>query len=243
MGFVSHNRRALFLAVGIAMACGGCKDNNISLTITQFIAPELGATCMYESTGATTLPSGTYDLALAKAFGSGYIAAFIVQNNLEEIMGANVETQGITVESYNVMLEVLGPLQTVIPGNKRSYNYLDSTLVLPPLGFGVGFAQIIGVDQVASVASINSTDPGSIIAHIQPVWKVGGGDRQTGDYATFPINVCVGCLLGTSTLPACPLMITSPNEGNACNPAADIPITCCQSGTGPLCGANVAPQT
>jgi hypothetical protein len=248
MRFVWLPRCALFAAMGLALLTGGCVTNDISLSITQFVLPTAGATtCMYPPTGATTLPRGTYDITAAGYFGTGYTAAFEVQNNLEELMGADVETQALEVSSYNVTLEVIGDLQTVIPMADRAFNYATSTLRLSPSMTGIGFAQLIGPDQVPAISSINTDNPGSIIAHIQPV-VTNAGTQSLGAAASFPVDFCKGCLLGLTSggsLPACPLMVTTPNLGNPCNEAADLPITCCQpSGTGaPLCGTNVLPQT
>jgi hypothetical protein len=238
--------------MGLALLTGGCVDNDISLSITQFVLPVTGSTtCMYEATGATTLARGTYDITAARLFGEGYTAAFVVQNNLEMLMGADVETQALSVNSYNVTLEVIGKeLQMAIPaGSDTAFNYATSTLSLAPGTTGIGFAQLIGPDQVASIAKITDPDPGSIIAHIQPL-VTNAGTQTVAAAATLPVDFCNGCLLGGTSLPSCPLTVTTPNIGNACNPAADLPITCCAPvdmskppkqipGATPFCGANV----
>jgi hypothetical protein len=238
----------LFAAMGLALMTGGCANNDISLSITQFVEPVISGatTCMYQAAGANTVARGTYDITAAGYFSAGYTAAFVVQNNLEELMGADVETQALSVNSYNVTLELLGDLdnQVVIPLADRAFNYATSTLRLSPGMTGIGFAQLISPDQVTMISTINSNNPGSIIAHIQPV-VTNASTQSVGASASFPVDFCKGCLLGGTTLPACPLMVTTPDDGNPCNPAADLPITCCMpSGGGePLCGANVLPQT
>lgn len=232
----------LLAVVGLAAAAGGCVKDDVSLSITRFIPPDTSGTgCVYDVTVMDSLARGTYDTTVAKYFGGvGYTVAFVVQNNLLELMSAPIETQSYDVTSYNVTLELSGvALTAALSGTQTAFNYQNASIHLTPGSTGVGFAQLISPTVAPKLFGVSS---GTITAHIQAVASK-DGTQEVGTDAIFPVDLCAGCLIGTTVLPACPLTVSAPAAGNPCNPAADEPVTCCEPTTGgePLCGKAVAP--
>lgn len=68
------------------------------------------------------------------------------------------------------------------------------------------------------------------------------GSKQGGsiksDVFTYPIRICDGCLINSTT--ACPASGTI-LKGSACNPAQDSAVDCCTQGADLICPATSAP--
>ena len=252
------------LLLAMTSALGGCVDNDASLSIDRFLPPDPASlatgSCKFDPTVATNITRGTYDVSIAVLTGSGYFANFEVKNNLLENATQPIETQYYYVNSFDVELEVKGPIQTAIPASARNFNYQSGTIRLAPAGKAAASSVAIKPEWVPALAALAGVDmQGSIIMHVRPV-STRGENQVVGAFATFPIDVCFGCLSGggltsSGSFPPCPSLRASPSPGNACNVAQDLPIDCCNptdpkspnppatySPKAAVCGADAKPK-
>ena len=230
---------------------GGCVDNDVSLTISRFIPPDpaslTSGMCKFDPTVTVNQTRGSYDLAMANVIHSGYYANFVVSNNLQPLSGVRIDTQDYSVSSFDVVLDVTGPITQVIPPSARSFNYKSGTIRLLPGGLAAANAQVIDPQYVAQMIALKVDQPGTILAHIRAV-ATRGENQIVSAYSDLPIDVCNDCLTGAAKgFPACPVPSPTPLEGNACNPAQDFAIQCCNAASGGsvslLCGADAKPSS
>jgi hypothetical protein len=100
---------------------------------------------------------------------------------------------------------------------------------------------IVPVSALASlVAAANATADQrltvQLLAHITVFGTLGGStiDAEPFDY---PVTVCNDCVVQLQVPPACPLTVSAPALGDACNPYQDGTVDCCTSNGQLLCGA------
>jgi hypothetical protein len=233
------------LAFLAAASLGGCVDNDVSLAITKFIPPDpaslTSGMCKFDPATTFLQSRGTYDLNLAKVTGDGYIANFVVSNNLLALANAPVDSQYYDVSSFDVTLDVSKDIEAAIPPTARSFSVQTGTFRLVPGATAAANAQVIAPQYIQSLIDLQVPDPGTITAHIRPV-ATRGQDQVTGAYATFPIDVCNNCL-GGKTFRACPFPAGStPSNGDVCNRAQDFPIDCCVDSTSRVLCGSAAPK-
>ena len=156
-----------------------------------------------------------------------------MQNNLLEDSTQPIETQYYYVNSFDVELEVQGPIQTAIPQSARNFNYQSGTVSPGTCGHRrsvVGRHQAgVGAPRWSALSGVAS--PGSIIMHVRPV-STRGENQVVGAFATFPIDVLLRLLVERSRgwvfVPRVPVVAPRRRPpGNACNIAQDVPIDCC----------------
>ena len=229
-----YGSRALSFVAAIALSgltLGGCVANDLSLTITRFIPPDPSAAmmgmCKLDPEITTNLTRGIYDANLGSATSAGYFVNFVVKSNLQAATIAPIETQAYYINSFDVELELQGAVKTVIPESKRRFNYASGSVRLTPGSSASASAIAIKPEFADAIATLNTDDPGLVIAHVRPV-ATRAEEQVVGAFVSFPIQICRGCLTGSTTYPDCPLpkgTIVPP--GNACNPAQDLAVGCC----------------
>jgi hypothetical protein len=100
------------------------------------------------------------------------------------------------------------------------------------LGSAVGVVQVDLARRIQATRALEGNARVPINARVKAVGQRQDGDVESGEFV-YPIEVCDGCLVGI--IQACPF--TAVNTGNACNPAQDSVVDCCQNGTQLVCPA------
>jgi hypothetical protein len=231
--------------MGAALALGGCVDNDISLSINNFVGPDvtMAATNVCEFDSASVgITRGVYDAALGQKLNTGYSADFVVTNNLEMVTTEDVDTQAYYITSFDVEIVPQGTpdggAHMAIPPMARKFSYSVATQRLAPGDSAYFSVQAIPASEAGNFVD---TGGGAIEVRVRPV-ATRAEEEQHGAYSSFPVDICVGCLTGTTSYPPCSeLKGQTPLIGNVCNYAQDEPVTCCMQtgGTAPVCGNNV----
>jgi len=238
-----RNRLGVVLVAGALGILGGCVDNDISVATVDFVAPDTAMTgCVYD-TASLPLLGGTYDALLAKALGnqSAYFVAPAVQNELNLISTQAVSTQVAFVKSFDVQLVPHGLVSNVFSASDLSYSAEVAETRLAPQETSVFQVPAILGKFASAIANLpdDPAHPSSITFNARPVYTR-AEEQHTGAYASFPIDICFGCLAG-KTFPLCSdIKGQTPLAGNACNYAADLSVTCCVNSMNALvCGSAV----
>jgi hypothetical protein len=230
--------------MGAALALGGCVDNDISLSIDNFIGPDtaMAATNICEFDASSVgISRGVYDAFLGEKINTGYSADFSVTNNLEMVTTEDVETQAYYITSFDVEIVPQGAADAgahmAIAPMARKFSYSVATQRLAPGDSAFFSVQAIPASDAKAFVG---TGGGSIEVRVRPV-ATRAEEEQHGAYSTFPVDICVGCLTGSTTYPKCSTLAgQTPLIGNVCNYAQDEPVTCCtDNGGGTVCGNNV----
>jgi hypothetical protein len=239
LGFVAH-----VVLVSAALALGGCVANDISLSINEFVGADasMAATgiCEIDST-SIAITRGVYDATLAQALDTGYSANFSVTNNLETVTTEDIELQAYYISSFDVEIipegASTGGAHAAIPSSMRQFNYSVGSQRLAPGETAFFSVQAIPASDAAAFVAEGG---GSIEVRVRPV-ATRAEEQQTGAYTSFPVDICLGCLTGTTNYPACSTLPTSfvPLIGNVCNYAQDAAVTCCTKSGTLICGSNV----
>ena len=240
MSFV--RRTALLLGLASIAVSGGCVTNDISLVITEFV-PLIDGACGADPASMTLVSRGVYDVGVGSGLGLGYTVGFIVKNNLSTMSGVAVDTQVFFVESYDVELEVPTALQPAIPIDQRSFNVPTATARIAPAGAIGTHLPVFTPKQVLAMASIPDTlgGFGDLLVHIRPI-ATRAEEQHTFAAATFPLEVCNGCLSGGTLGRSCaalPAKGSPYHKGNSCNLAADEAVDCCVNAGQLFCGTDI----
>ena len=238
--------RMVLLALTVG-ALGACVDNDRSLTITHFVeaTASMGA-CTVPTDDMTTISQGAWDVELAKLFGLGYVLSFNVENQLQVQTGTTIDEQAYYINSYDVQLEPIGAVATGLPAGNRNFNVPSGSIRLAPGDIAGASVLALPPDLIGGLDSLTQDPLGTILVHLRPV-ATRAEEQVVGAYVQFPIEICKGCLTNATTgnFPSCPLpAMSTVNPGNACNPSADLSVTCCNDAKlGLVCPATVSMTT
>jgi hypothetical protein len=238
-----HRPRALLLAaLGLALAAAGCKaENQNSLVVVQNQVVDRSMMNCGVPTSATTVsePSGILDVGVAAALNEGYFVYPLVRNDLIDRSNpmAGIEPHdSILVTGADVQLEGLA---TSLPASQQMYSLSAFGGTIDPggtTGVSVEVIQPQVAAQLAALVTGMEPQPPTVTAHFRITGTRAGGDIQS-DWVDFPISLCRWCLTGAQpgACPAMPPSASSVKQG-ACNPAQDLQVSCCTSGSQLLCG-------
>ena len=145
------------------------------------------------------------------------------------LTGANVslEVKAVTIEHADGSFA--NPTRPVLSGQQGKFSALFSAS-LPPAGtVNVGFdvipVQTLRTILTASGAGATDKMTAEVLATVTMLGKLGGDDIN-GQPFQFPISVCNDCVVVDNG--ACPMTITAPRAGNACNVYQDGIVDCCR---------------
>ncbi len=237
------------IAFGSAVSLGGCVANDVSITIDRFVAATgVAGSCSVDPASTVSQSSGVFDAEISAATGMySYYLGFAMTNHLPLRNDIVVDVQAYTVDGYDLQLEVHGPAVSVIPNGQR-FSIPGSSARLEP-GASVGpVIQVFSSDVVGKLIALgpnlNVSGGSHVTAKVRARVKRAEEQHVTA-YATFPIDVCWGCLSNVQpTTTNCDLVPTALRaKGNPCNPAQDVPITCCTPNgtTDVACGSSIPP--
>jgi hypothetical protein len=216
----------------LAVASGGCANNDLSLSILQVSAVST-PTCTAPATiGSTQVSNGLLDTQA----GLGYRAALLIRNNLQSRIPAagGIEYNAIQVEGVFVTLELPANAAAALTKDEKSFQWPAAAGRLDPAALSGVFVQPIPSQIVMKLDSFAASGDLTVIAEMRPFGKQGGSDITGGAYR-YPIQLCHGCL-HTDAVPACPLpKVTVISSG--CFFWQDNGATCCNAGGGLLCGS------
>lgn len=220
-------KRALLLCAVALVAPVGCANNDVSLSIIQMEAVTTTTNCVANAmagAGMIGRDRGLLDVSLVTT--SGYIAVPVIRNNLVSLNNG-VEYNAIQLSGANVKLTQVDGTALTLPSGQSSFFYAAAAGRLDPGGTAAMFVEVLPAPVAKSLAGmIPSGGLYTVMAEVRPV-----GDRQNdqviGGNVNFPIDLCQGCLVQTST---CPLpkgtMAMDP-----CFPQQDDPSICCTDAT------------
>ena len=175
----------------------------------------------------------------------GYYLTPLVQSRVTMTQSTDISQRTILLTGANVSLEVKAvsiehadgsfSTGTASLGSGAQFSALFSGS-LPPAGTAnVGF-EVIPVPTLRSILTTSgagTTDKLSaeVLATVTMLGTL-GGDKVSASPFQFPISVCTGCVVVDNG--ACPMMIMSPRNGNACNVFQDGPVDCCHDASNNL---------
>lgn len=247
MSFRSVRAFAL-CAIGSAFA-GGCAADDRSISFDRFVEATTATTggCSVDPSIMNSLSRGVFDAEVASFFtGGGYVASFIVTNNLLLRTDETVDTQSYTINAYDVDLEVTGPATAAIPAGQRKFTVVSGSVRVRPQMSAGGSVSVLSPTVVQSLiglganldASGGSEVNAKIRAHVSR-----GGEHHVTAYFNLPVDICWGCLLQVpADTPCASVAATARMSGNGCNYAQDQAVTCCTTNGAEACGASI-PQT
>jgi hypothetical protein len=225
---------ALLLLAAATVGATGCASNDLSLSIVQMEAITPATMCVAMAatgTGTVGRDRGLLDVSLVTT--SGYIGVPVVQNDLPSNVNG-VEFNAIQVIGANVALTDAAGATLTLPSGQSSFFYAAAPGRLLPGTTVPMFVEILPRDAALALAGmVPAGGIFTVIAKVQPVGKH-SNDQVVGGAVSYPIDLCNGCLVETST---CPLpkgtMATTP-----CFPQQDDATLCCTdaASNATLCG-------
>jgi hypothetical protein len=229
------------------VACAGCAENDVSVSIVEIEALLKQNMCVATSVMVgTQLPAisrGTLDIDLDRQLNInyGYIAYPVVRNNLtNHPVGPapnQVEINGMDVTGANVTISL--PAGVPAPaGVPLSYFYPSAAGHLDPQQTAPMFLEV--VPQALAVGLAGQIPTGgrlTLLARIRPV-VIKQNNQIVGGPVDFPVDLCNGCLETFFTPPTCPYPTGATINTGGCIPQQDQSISCCKLSSGALhCGA------
>ncbi len=171
------------------LAASGCANNDLSLTITRFAALTTTSMCVADATTMNSQTAGLLDVGIVKAGQSsgieGYVAAPVVTNNLPERVGAGqIELDAITVDAFQISLQLDSTLQGVVPINQRIFTQNAAVGTIPPGGTSMFAADVEILPAQIAAEMASAVQPGAtflptVVASVQPLgWHGGAAQRR-----------------------------------------------------------------
>jgi hypothetical protein len=219
---MTRSKHALCLFTLLAAGAAGCVENDVSVSIDKFVAPQ--DDCTIDPEGLIQ-GDGTYDVRIAAQYDEGYSIFFAVTNNLPTRENVPVEVQAYYVQSYDVEIVPNNEDAQVLYSGGKSFSAATSTVRLAPGGTAAGSILAIQPGELDALAA-QELDA-LVTVRLRPV-MTRAEEQVVGAYASFPLRICTGCLVRpTAGIRACPLAEAVENAG--CRFAADAPIVCCEN--------------
>jgi hypothetical protein len=240
--------------VGVVAALSlapACVHDDSTIFIRSVLAPPQSsgtAGCMYTADPTQpTLSIGTLDVGLA----SRYVAELLVGNQMTpegDPTQARTETSRVVISGAVVTITdaagnqltayTTATSQTIDPasGDDPSYSVLEVIAVDP--GTVASFAGTAGSKGLpAGDAPVNITSQQQIVSNIQVFGKTLGGESVQSNVFEYPINLCLGCLVGSlqGTPPSCATSAASSSATLPCYTGQDQIEDCSLCATNPLC--------
>jgi hypothetical protein len=227
--------RGVVVALLAALGAAGCADEQEPLIVLNATSFEEG--CVADP-AAAALGLGQLDVS----FGSPYILGLAVQNQLlsqtAQMSNSGIDDGELQLRTADVRLTSSQIPEVIDALDAQDAALVDFSVTLASNSIGPGDVQGVFVEVISRAASqafaeqLGSLPAGSIPtvdAHVVVHGRrtgnsVGGvGDVEAREY-TFPIRLCVGCLLTCSTCAngQCPTQING-FIGGACGNTQDIP--------------------
>jgi len=221
----------------LAVAAGGCAENDLSLSIIQMEALK-APDCTAMNTVGTSIDRGILDVS--QAILQGYVAVPLVRNNQQTRITAagGVEYNSIQLTGARVTLQLPPPLQGVLTADETDFKWPSAAGRVDPQQAAPMFVEVIPAQIAAKLAG--KVPQNSLITVITVIRPLGTAtsDNVTGGPVPFPVDLCSGCL--QLKLGPCPLPAGTKPAGTGCFPQQDTQAGCCidPATNEPLCGAN-----
>ncbi len=241
-------KRLIFLL----MLSGCAVENPVAIEIIGNLIPMNDDTgCSIQVGGMQTRTQGLLDLFLFSLLpdaASGYEGYISMKSALKPTSDPNRNLIQVTGADIQVR-QLPKALDPKVPtsGHMTSLGgQLDSTTM--SLALTVNLLPRSLAAALAADLALDLTNPILIDFRITGTMQGDSGKTTVSSpYATFPLKLCRGCLIGADqfeNIPACDLPKgTIVNSGHPCNIAQDVPITCCRSGSAIKCGKSAPVAT
>jgi hypothetical protein len=204
--------------------------------------PVAGATgCMVPVNPILYQGVGRLDLELVQSDAqSAYLLFPLLENNLPRPQNSGVDSNQIQMNGFNIDITSLAgttpETASVLDGSPMAHFRTTWSGAI-----GSGGAQLNAIVDAFPVAlagqlfNQGNVAPGptaTLNLRVQALGTTTGGTDIQSDPFDFPLEICVGCLIGN--VQSCPFTGTPANPGNPCNSAQDDPVDCCTDAAGAL---------
>lgn len=246
-----HKAAGTFVALLLAtMPCLSACTADVAggLVIVQNQTPESSEKgCLIPSKASMNRTiSGTYDVDLDKPYPFYFYP--LIQNNLPKSAAeGTIETNRI--EYTGVEVKIVPPAGVAMPSTAAcptEFSFPERASVSPDGEIGSAVQIFLPCHSAALLAMFKSgalpSDPNAEIRFRAVVRATGKHAASTikSDPFEYTVRVCKGCLqrgyldefsvFDYPAVPACTGIKSNPYPGNACNPAQDAVILCCDKG-------------
>ena len=188
---------------------------------------------------------GTLDLSIVRTeFGSAYFVFPLIENNLPSSSKGSLDPNEIQLSGFQVDIKWIdAPPPAAI---QKVFAERGEPLVHYQIPWSGGISSGGGPSlrirggvpcrtcRELSAAGGIGTSPSVTVKLHDPGAR---DDQQRNQHGVgsvqFPVHVCSGCLVASRR--ALPVRGGSPNPGNSCNPAQDLPVDCCTENGALIC--------
>ncbi len=252
-----HVLAALSLVGGVATAFSACVHDDSTIFVQSVLAPQTSSQpetpCTYTADPTEPfLSSGVLDLALR----TEYDAVFLLGNQMaSQANSSQLQTETSFVNITHAIVRI-----TTADGQElATYTRLTAATIPPASGNTPGFSTIGAVEVIDGTtlggpAVQQNLVPGGSVRLVTNVRFAGtslGGESVESNEFQFPVDICIGCLIGFTNNPVCPVPNCVGNPGASTtasqplipcgnNIGQDLPIdcnTCSNMGYGSCRGA------
>jgi hypothetical protein len=269
MRSMSMRGRAGLVSVLVLLPALGCGTSPPDcVTIAGAVEPRAGS-CDAPEAGGALVGRGVFDVGVSVARGAGYQQLLRVENQVPSCRSAEGGPgQGdVLLTTFEVEIDapasqpISDLFQVPLPGVTRRTVSVAGGLIAAGRTLTVPL-EIAGSELATLLLESGRLAPGPapagqpyqhLVARVRPAARLGGAPATSG-WTSFPIDVCVFCLVRKPGEPlasgydrdsgaplACPDPATL-GEGDlvsTCLPQQDRPSTCCAKGRELLCGTDI----
>ena len=209
------------------LATSACTDAGETLQILQNQAVGTGE-CTVSATQGNSLATGSLDVTAAADTEIGYILTPLVTSRAQNQQSGQQGTNITFITGANVDLSAADG--SALQAEQTSYFIPLSGSINPGSNTGLAFE----VMTAATASAIFGGGASLVNANVTILGETDGGGTESQTF-TYPIRLCDGCT--RVSVGSCSELVagfTPTQSVNACNPAQDSLVQCCDNSTGGL---------